>query len=305
MKKMKEVIFIMAVLLSGSGCASTHHVSNAQPAIIQSTPPKPDYQLIYGNDDKVKQAYEQYLKTGKAPNIITSGFVQFAYGQSQPVINASPFELTVITLEKAENVTNVSTGDPTRWSYTPAYSGTGKNRQAHILVKPSQPGISTNMIITTNKRLYTLKIVSTNDGKYLRNVKFWYPDEVEQFWENYNSPEGSVLNDNSTISQLPDIHLNKLNFNYSIHSSFFSSPQWKPTRVFDDGVHTYVQMPESVSSSDLPSVFIADPSGSNKSLVNYRYKKPYFIVDKIFKKAVLMLGVGSSQSQVTVINDSL
>ncbi len=305
MKKMKKIIFASVVLLSGSGCASTHHVSNAQPAIIQATLPKPDYQLMYGNDDKVKHAYEQYLKTGKAPNIITSGFIQFAYGQSQPVIEASPFEITVITLEKGENVLRARTGDPTRWSCAPAYSGEGEEKRAYVMIKPLQPSISTNMVITTNKRMYILKIVSTNDGKYFRDVRFWYPDEIEQSWGNYNSSQGSDSEDNSTISSLPDVHLKNLNFNYSIRSSFFNSPIWKPVRVFDDGVHTYVQMPENVSSSDLPTLFISDSSDSNKSLVNYRYKKPYFIVDKIFKRAVLMLGVGSGQSQVTLINDSL
>ncbi len=305
MKIINKVIFILAVLLSGSGCASTHHVSNAQPAMIQATLPKPDYQLIYGNDDKVQHAYEQYLKTGKAANIITNGFEQFAYGASQPIINASPFELTVITLEKSENVMKVRTGDPLRWSYDIAYSGIDKDRQAHIMLKPSQPGISTDMVIATNKRMYTLKIVSTTDGKYLRNVMFWYPDEIEQYWQNYNDQQGQAANNDSINSDLPDIHLTNLNFNYSVDAPFFNTPRWKPSRVFDDGVHTYIQVPDDVSSSDLPALFVLDPNSENKSLVNYRYKKPYFVVDKIFKKAVLILGVGSNQSKVTITNGAI
>ena len=295
MNNMKRVFFISVLLLSG--CASSHHV-NQTPAVIQATPQKSDYQLTYGNDQRIQQAYVQYLKTGKAPNIITSGFEQFAFGASQPIISTSPFELTVITLENGESVTNASTGDPMRWSYALAYSGEGADRQAHIMVKPSQPSISTDMVITTDKRMYTLKLVSTANNKYLRNVKFWYPDEMQEIQKN-------LLSDTQNTTPLSNINLAKMNFNYSMDSAFFSSPRWKPTRVFDDGVHTYIQVPDDVSSDDLPALFTVDSGSDTKALINYRFKKPYFIADKIFKKAVLILGEGSNQSKVTIINKNI
>lgn len=291
---MKKILFVSAVAAILGGCASTHHVSQT-PAVIQTTLQKSDYQLAYGNDQRIQEAYEQYIKTGKAPNIITSGFEQFAFGASQPIISASPFELTVITLEKGESVTNASSGDPLRWSYSLAYSGIGKDRQAHIMVKPSQPSISTDMIITTDKRMYTIKIISTSNGKYLRDVRFWYPDDIQK----------NLDSNTQDVTSLPNIQLGQMNFDYSIDTPFFSSLNWKPSRVFDDGVHTYIQVPDSVSSSDLPAFFILDSESAKKSLVNYRFKKPYFVVDKIFKKAVLVLGVGSSQSKITIVNNSL
>lgn len=290
---MKRTIIISALLLSG--CASSHHV-NQTPAVIEPTPQKSDYQLTYGNDQKIQHAYEQYLKTGKAPNIITQGFEQFAFGATQPVINTSTFELSVISLEKGEMVTNVSSGDPTRWSYALAYSGEDKDKQAHIMIKPSQPSISTDLVITTDKRMYMLKLISTSNGKYLRNITFWYPEEIQK-----NLQDQSNFPNNDAQSALPNIRLNNLNFNYKVNSSFLSSPSWKPTRVFDDGEHTYIQLSDSVSSSDLPALYIEDNSGQQE-LVNYRFKKPYFIVDRIFNQAMLISGIGSNQSKVTIIN---
>jgi type IV secretory pathway VirB9-like protein len=102
---------------------------------------------------------------------------------------------------------------------------------------------------------------------------------------------------------VPEVNLNNLNFNYSIASDGFfrSFPSWKPTRVFDDGSHTYIQFSASMSNKDMPVLFVLN--GSNQELVNYRSKAPYFVVDKIFKQAVLVMGVGRSQRKVFITNN--
>ena len=126
------------VCLSMTGCASISQYSQPKtfssanrvvekPVVVRPALMKMNYQLSYGNNPALQRAYQQFLKTGKAANITTEGFVQFAYGTgNQPIVVASPLELTVITLQAGENVTNVSSGDPLSWSYAMAYSGQGK-----------------------------------------------------------------------------------------------------------------------------------------------------------------------------------
>ncbi len=203
-------------------------------------------------------------------------------------------------MEKGENITNVSSGDPTRWSYSMAYSGQGKDRQAHVMVKPSQSNISTDMVITTDKRMYTLKLVSST-GKYLKDVRFWYPDEIQAYWDNYNAKQNDTVDQPDTIANMPNMSVDKMNFSYSISTKLFSSPAWKPVRAFDDGTHTYIQFPEGISSKNMPALFVIN--GDKQALVNYRYKQPYFVVDKIFDQAVLLEGVGSQQTRVVITNN--
>jgi type IV secretion system protein TrbG len=269
------------------------------------TVPPPDlkikYQLAYDNNPTLQKAYQQYLKTGKAPNIITNGFEQFAYGtDNQPVVAASVFELTVISLEEGENVTNVSSGDPTRWSYSIAYSGASKNRQAHIMVKPSQENISTDLVITTDRRLYTIKLVSATDGKYIRDVRFWYPQDMRNYWNDYNSKQEQKLAEEQRdgSSAYPNLNVNNLNFSYNLSHSGWHTPGWMPIQIFDDGTHTYIRFPPNISSRDMPALFIQN--GKQQELVNYRSKPPYFVVDKIFEQAVLITGVGSDQVKVVI-----
>lgn len=304
---MYKKIFISLMIVTLSGCTTTSPRSYTQgmPVIdrarlIEPPAPKTQYKLVTGNDPSLERAFGKYVKTGRASNIMTSGFVRFAYnGEQQPIVMTNPLQETIISLEPGEHFTNVTTGDPGRWSYSAAVSGTGASQQFNILVKPSLANIATNMVITTDRRVYNLKLVSTDNGTLTRNVRFWYPEEMVAAL----NQEIVKNSQDQTVSEVPDVSLNTLNFDYSISSNgiFRPSPTWKPIRVFDDGVHTYIEFSPSMANRDMPVLFIS--SHGNKELVNYRSKKPYFVVDKIFNEAVLVMGVGSDQTKVTITNN--
>lgn len=262
---------------------------------VQAASNQTNFQLIYGNDSALEHAFHQYLKTGSAPNILTDGFEKFAYNSGQqPIIRTSPFQETVISLEPGEKFTNVTTGDPNRWTYSAALSGMGSHQQQHILVKPSAADLSTNMVITTDRRIYNLRLVSSTDTLPTRTVSFWYPGEMVATLNAVSQQE------NTSVAEVPDVSLNNLNFNYGLASNTRRLPSWAPTRIFDDGSHTYIQFPEDMANRDMPALFVLN--GNAKELVNYRSKAPYLIVDKIFKQAVLVIGVGRSQTSVMMTN---
>jgi type IV secretory pathway VirB9-like protein len=107
------------------------------------------------------------------------------------------------------------------------------------------------------------------------------------------------------ISSLDQLHLDSYRVKGNAHLA------WYPTRVFDDGTHVYIQMPDSMNSSDSPALVLIDRSDKTQ-LVNYRVKKAtqggnsvtYYVVDKIFEKAALIVGVGSQQLRVEIIRNS-
>ena len=75
---------------------------------------------------------------------------------------------------------------------------------------------------------------------------------------------------------------------------------WAPTRVFDDGAKTFIQMPAISDRLDLPVLYIL--RNKQIALVNYRYKKPYYIIDGLISKAFLISGKGSGQQRVEIDN---
>ncbi|MBY0378403.1 MAG: P-type conjugative transfer protein TrbG [Gammaproteobacteria bacterium] len=266
--------------------------------VVQIDNTEKNFELLYGNDPALESAFKQYTRTGKAPNVITDGFVRFAYNPGQmPIIKTVPFQETVISLEPGERFTNISSGDPSRWSYAMAVSGSGARQQQNILVKPTAPDLSTNMVVTTDKRIYNLRLLSGSEQSLpSRSVSFWYPDEMVA------AVNSQIKNEDKAESDLVShVDLSKVDFRYRIESKGFNSHySWQPTRVFDDGTHTYIQFPQSIQSSDMPALFISTKDGNGQELVNYRSKPPYFVVDRVFDNAVLVKGVGRQAQTVSI-----
>ena len=85
--------------------------------------------------------------------------------------------------------------------------------------------------------------------------------------------------------------LERLAFRYDISGD---TPPWRPLRAFDDGEKVYIQFPPGIGQGELPPVFVIGATGS-ADLVNYRYRAPYYIVDRLFGAAELRLGGAKAQ----------
>lgn len=300
--------FIALILVMGCQPQepTTPYVS-ATPLVQQSRVVEVDsiqknFELLYGNDPALESAFKQYTRTGKAPNVITDGFIRFAYNPGQmPIVKTVPFQETVISLEPGERFTNISSGDPGRWSYAMAVSGTGSRQQQNILVKPTASNLSTNMVVTTDRRIYNLRLLSGSEQSLpTRAVSFWYPDAMVA------AVNSQIKNEDSQAADLVShVDLSKVDFKYQVKSQGFNSHySWQPTRVFDDGTHTYIQFPEGIRSTDMPALFISSKDGNGQELVNYRSKPPYFVVDRLFDNAVLVKGIGSHAQTVSIVHIS-
>ena len=82
------------------------------------------------------------------------------------------------------------------------------------------------------------------------------------------------------------LSLDKLHFRYAISGS---NPPWRPLRAFDDGQKVYIEFPAGIAQGELPPLFVIGPQGDGE-LVNYRFRSPYYIVDRLFGAAELRLG---------------
>lgn len=256
-------------------------------------------QFLMTQDPAISRAFILYQNTGKAPTIASTDFLQFPFGKSEPLVYCQPLHSCDIALEPGEQITAVFFGDTARWLYTQAISGAANNAQPHVIIKPKDYDIATNVIITTTRRTYHLGVVSKQNS-YVKEVSFWYPDDIQAKWQQANQlAQSQWQQQNQTeIAELPNINLNNLNFNYRI-DAVHCSPAWKPLRAFNDGSHVYIQMPPSLSTTDAPVLFVQS-GGGQQALVNYRMRGNYYIVDQLFQQAFLIAGVGSQQQRVTI-----
>jgi type IV secretion system protein VirB9 len=222
------------------------------------------------------------------PGSVTTGpdgKVIFLFGETQPSVICSPLQVCDIELQGGEIVRDVLVGDTVRWKVEPATSGAAGGQAIHLIVKPSEAGLVTSMVVTTSRRTYHIQLKS-HPSQYMARVGFEYPEEASTRLADINSR----LETGRTAVTAPD----KLNFSYTMSGS----TSWKPRRVYSDGVKTYIQFPTAISGQDAPVLFIV--SGGQNRIVNYRMKNDMMIVDYAVDKAVLISGVGWRQQKITI-----
>ncbi len=207
------------------------------------------------------------------------GKVIFLYGEVQPSVICSPLQVCDIELQAGEVVRDVLVGDTVRWKVEPATSGAPGGQAIHLIVKPTEAGLVTSMVVTTSRRTYHIQLKS-HGTQYMARVGFDYPEDV--------SSRLADVNARLEASTIPGagVPAEQLNFQYSISGN----ASWRPTRVYTDGTKTYIQFPPSVASRDAPVLFVV--SGGQNRIVNYRMKSNMMIVDFAVDRAILVSGVG-------------
>lgn len=199
-------------------------------------------------------------------------------------VYASPGRVTVIALQEGEELVTVSAGDTVRWIVGDTASGSGASLRVTILVKPTRTGLRTNLVITTNRRMYLLELSSTPQA-WMASVSWDYPkDRMLALQKQAQQAQAAAPVDSG-------LSLEQIKFRYAITGD---SPPWKPLRAFDDGQQVYIQFPGGIAQGELPPLFVIGPQGDGQ-LVNYRFRSPYYVVDRLFGAAELRLGADKSQ----------
>lgn len=192
---------------------------------------------------------------------------------------AAPEQVTDIALQPGEAIVSVAAGDTARWTVGDTTSGSGKAKRAHIFVKPFAAGLSTNLVITTDRRAYHLQLESTWSTA-MAALSWTYPqDELIAIQR-----RGAAAEAAKPVAS--GLEIESLNFAYAISGD---RPAWRPLRVFDDGRQTFIEFPADIAVGDAPPLFVIGDQGDIQ-LVNYRMSGRFYVVDRLFGAAELRLG---------------
>ena len=208
---------------------------------------------------------------------------------------AAPEQVTDIKLEPGERLNSVSAGDTVRWVVGDTTSGGSNGEQVHILVKPIASGLSTNLVIATDRRAYHLEMRSFRET-YMAAISWTYPQD--QFVKRRH--EVQRVNDNVETVIAASVDPDELKFRYEIEGD---KPHWRPVRAFDNGKQVFIQFPENIAQGEAPPLFVLSRDGKPE-LVNYRMRGNYYVVDRLFSAAELRLGE-KRQAIVRIIRSDL
>jgi type IV secretion system protein VirB9 len=268
-------------------------VAVVDPSMGMSEPP-----ITLTPNDKIALKYvRDWKKNPDKPAPAPGGGVTYMYGNTPATLLCTLVHVCGVRLQPGERVNNANIGDDIRWKYSFLVAGSGASETVTVNVKPLQPNISTNMVITTDLgRTYHVIVKATNH-EYIPYINFHYPEDSEKALAQYQAQRqkeayGSTLSNGMNVANL--------DFGYKITGDNVS---WKPIRVYSDGVKTYIEF-DSLGNEAPVFVELQSKGGMfsdpETKIVNNRFIGKKLVVDGIPKLSALIVGVGKDQRMVTI-----
>ena len=245
------------------------------------------------NDAAVAQA-KIWQSGGKARPLMSSdGKVVFAFGQSMPQLTCSPLRACDVEMQPGEKVKKVILGDGVNWQWDAAESIEQNKSIQHIVLQPKDRELETNVIVTTDRRTYHIKLYSPKtEGAYINRMGFYYPAELVSSWEEKMGSDAAAASKEDGLNVMPvAVSPSQLAFDYRIEGD----ADFKPLRVFNNGEQVFMAMPDSLKNGENPAFLLIDDSGK-AMVVNYRRDVDkttgavHYVVDKLFAKGELRRG---------------
>ena len=241
--------------------------------------------------EPLEQAIDQQLQTLKAggrPEVLRlSDVLLYPFGVYQPVLTCTVLRACVVELEPGEKLISMIAGDDKRWLIDPTATGTDANTPL-ISVKPTSYNITTNLVVSTNRRVYHLTLDSPPKGRsrngynplspYTRHIRFYYPEV------GIRSVEAS---DEATPFDVPamGIGLGDLNYHYMWRRE--QGFPWEPLAIFDDGERVFIKLPALAAGQDQPLLTVGRKG--EERIVNYSFRHGFYVVDGLFSYARLIV----------------
>lgn len=195
----------------------------------------------------------------------------------------APLRVTTLTLGSGETLVAKAAGDTVRWQIGETVSGEGANRRAHVLIKPLERGLETNLVLTTNQRVYLIDLRSGPPEAFNAAVAWDAPAaRPAAIAAAGPRPSDARIPDPVVLPEGP------LDARYRLEPQG-RRPRWIPTTVFNDGRRTFIAFPADLQVDEAPALFAIAPDGEAQ-LVNYRQAGGLFIVDRVLDRAELRLG---------------
>jgi type IV secretion system protein VirB9 len=240
-----------------------------------------------------------------------NGKVVYIYGQGMPVLVCAPLRVCAIELEVGEHLqSEPQLGDSRRWEITPVLSGSGLDETPILIVKPIEAGLETDLIVPTDRRTYVIRLVS-DPTRFVSRLAFQYPDEDRAKWADFEARQNEAKRNAESIAEerrandkkdgvLPmgENAVDRLYLDYKMTGD----EHLRPDHVFDDGQHTYLIYPNDGRFRELPTLLLV--VNGKTELVNFRVDGSRYIVDRLFDKAVLVVGVGKKQTRITITREA-
>ena len=233
----------------------------------------------------IEAVTDSQKRATQKPEHYRSGTFFYQYNENFVYeVYAQPYHLTDIVLQSGEVVigTPLLSEDESVWELTAGVAKNPANGEdiQHLFIKPAYSKQDSSLVIITDRRVYHFRLRSFADT-HMAMVRFTYPLERNVWAKKLEGQKGrEIVNDFLRVSN-PEF----LSFDYKIKYSRFKKPEFLPTRIYDDGQCTYIQVEDVVLQKELPVLF-----NEKNEIANYSVHGNIFVIPRLINKATLRLG---------------
>ncbi len=242
---------------------------------------------------------ERWRDESTAPTAGSDGRVLYNFGAGLPTVVCAPLRVCIIELQAGERIEgDPQIGDSVRWNISPAMYGKGDQATPVLVLKPQTSGLDTNLLVTTDRRAYYLRLVS-KPTEYVARVAFEYPEHDSALrWQQHLQEQRIAEKEAKRSAEVVPavVAVESMNFGYRIDGG---NAYIRPLRVFDDGSKTYIQMRSDLRHREAPVLLVLGSDGKG-TMTNYRVRQQTYIVDRLFDRAQLLLGSGKKAQKVEI-----
>lgn len=288
--------------------------SNGQAAVPPTMPPKAD--PVSANKPLSKKEWagvavaRSWINKYQKPRLDSDGTERFDSCHGQISIVAAVDHVTDIALTPGEIIQPpLQVGDSADWISHPVAAHVNGKLVSHVIVKPKDAGLRSNIVIQTNKRTLLVELVSRR-SEYMPLIAIDTCDDQQDgsgaaYWASYNAQTGAGggRSSGSPCDLPPTVPPDQ----FKIEGDNVS---WRPLQAYqvstpNAGIKTCVEFPSNIGSLKLPALLALANDGGiftspTKTMVSYRYLDRRFVVDGDEPRLILVDGVGDQQQAIRI-----
>jgi len=227
-----------------------------------------------------------------ALSAVEPGVTVVPFGTAAPELECETLRVCAVELETGERIVKTYLGDGERWKVDVQLSQEGGVRPL-VVLKPTECAIETNLIVSTDRRVYDVLVKSRScgspgEGLKLgpRRLRFEYGG-FSQTWNDKGQPAATAP------AQPGEVKPQSLNFKYSWQGGWRGP---KPKLVYDDGKRVYVQLEKVPEKA--PAIFRKGADGLE--LVPFRLEGSVYVIEATPEEFVLVAGPHEKRDRTVV-----
>lgn len=229
-----------------------------------------------------------FARSNGGPIHYSDGSYRYEFGGSIPTIRVGAGDSCDIELQAGETIRRAFLSDTVRWKLADGVSGA--NNIPHLVVKPTQAGISTTLTVFTDRRSYHIRLSSSS------NI------EAEYVGFTYSADRAAAAKDADDRAKAVAAAAAASDATYTckaLDAQYVAggANEFRNAQVCNDGKHTYINAPDW--SGDLPMPYSLDNGADEIANYSFDPKHRQFIIDGVPKKLALIRGTDHGQLRTT------